>query len=120
MMPGLLEIMSLIWAWIIWHVFFKMADFPVVCANYGVQGTVLEGLVKPYVILERKDKGRCVRTESCIGGASTGKNCEGVVFENPIEAAQRVADILKNQEKCDLVVCLSHLGGKENLILMKL
>lgn len=33
---------------------FKMADFPVVCANYGVQGTVLEGLVKPYVILERK------------------------------------------------------------------
>ncbi len=36
--------------------------------------------------------------------------CEGVVFENPIEAAQRVADILKNREKCDLVVCLSHLG----------
>ena len=33
---------------------FKMADFPIVCANYGVQGTVLEGLVKPYVILERK------------------------------------------------------------------
>ena len=43
MMPGLLEIMSLIWAWIIWHVFFKMADFPVVCANYGVQGTVFGG-----------------------------------------------------------------------------
>ena len=64
---------------------FKMADFPVVCANYGVQGTVLEGLVQ-------------------------AKNCEGVVFENPIEAAQRVADILKNREKCDLVVCLSHLG----------
>lgn len=33
-----------------------------------------------------------------------------MVFENPIEAAQRVADILKNREKCDLVVCLSHLG----------
>ena len=27
---------------------FKMADFPVVCANYGVQGTVLEGLVKSH------------------------------------------------------------------------
>lgn len=32
---------------------FKMADFPIVCANYGMEGTVLEGLVKPYVILER-------------------------------------------------------------------
>ncbi len=98
---GLLEIMSLIWGLDNMARLFKMADFPVVCANYGVQGTVLEGLVKPYVILERKGiKGRCVRTESCIGGGLVqAKNCEGVVFENPIEAAQRVADILKNREK---------------------
>lgn len=45
-----------------------------------------------------------------LEGLVQAKNCEGVVFENPIEAAQRVADILKNREKCDLVVCLSHLG----------
>ena len=32
---------------------FRMADFPVVCANYDVTGTVLEGLVKPYVVLNR-------------------------------------------------------------------
>ena len=32
---------------------FRMAHFPVVCANYDVTGTVLEGLVKPYVVLER-------------------------------------------------------------------
>ena len=25
---------------------------------------------------------------------------------------QRVADLLKNQEHCDLVICLSHLGWK--------
>ena len=90
---------------------FKMADFPVVCANYGVQGTVLEGLVKPYVILERKGiKVGVFGLSPALDGLVQAKNCEGVVFENPIEAAQRVADILKNREKCDLVVCLSHLG----------
>lgn len=29
---------------------FRMADFPVVCANYDVSATVLKDLVKPYVI----------------------------------------------------------------------
>ncbi len=32
---------------------FQMANFPIVCANYDVTGTVLEGIVKPYVVLER-------------------------------------------------------------------
>ena len=83
---------------------FKMADFPVVCANYGVQGTVLEGLVKPYVILERKGiKVGVFGLSPALEGLVQAKNCEGVVFENPIEAAQRVAD---------LVVCLAHLGGQ--------
>ena len=81
---------------------FKMADFPIVCANYGVQGTVLEGLVKPYVILERKGvKVGVFGLSPALEGLVQAKNCEGVVFENPIEAAQRVADILKNREKCD-------------------
>ena len=53
-----------------------------------------------------------------LEGLVQAKNCEGVVFENPIEAAQRVADILKNREKCDLVgLFVSFKGGKENLIL---
>jgi 5'-nucleotidase len=30
---------------------FKMAKFPIVCANYDFTGTVCEGLVKPYVVL---------------------------------------------------------------------
>ena len=89
---------------------FKMAVFPIVCANYGVQGTVLEGLVKPYVVLERKGvKIGVFGLSPALEGLVQAKNCEGVIFENPIEAARRVADVLKNQEKCDLVVCLSLL-----------
>ena len=32
---------------------FRMAEFPVVCANYNFDGTVLEGIVKEYIVIER-------------------------------------------------------------------
>ena len=32
---------------------FSMAEFPVVCANYDFAGTVCEGIVKPWAIIER-------------------------------------------------------------------
>ena len=34
------------------RLFLCMANFPVVCANYDVTGTVLEGLVKPYTTFQ--------------------------------------------------------------------
>lgn len=90
---------------------FRMAGFPIVCANYHVEGTVLEGLVKPYVILERKGvKIGVFGLGTQLEGMVASENYAGVVYEDPITAANRVADILKNREHCDLVVCLSHLG----------
>ena len=32
------------------------------------------------------------------------------VYNNPIEVAQDMSKILKEEQKCDLVICLSHLG----------
>lgn len=90
---------------------FRMADFPVVCANYNVTGTVLEGLVKPYVVLER-----CGMRIGVFGlspkmeGLVQADKCEGVVYHEPIAVAQDVADHLRAREKCDIVICLSHLG----------
>ena len=90
---------------------FRMAGFPIVCANYHVEGTVLEGLVKPYVILERKGvKIGVFGLGTQLEGMVASENYAGVIYEDPITAANRVADILKNREHCDLVVCLSHLG----------
>ena len=90
---------------------FRMAGFPIVCANYHVEGTVLEGLVKPYVILERKGvKIGVFGLGTQLEGMVASENYAGVVYEDPITAANRVTDILKNREHCDLVVCLSHLG----------
>lgn len=90
---------------------FRMADFPIVCANYEVKGTVLEGLVKPYVVLERDGVRIGVFGLSPTLEGLVQAHCYGnVVFKDPIESAQQVADVLKEKEKCDLVVCLSHLG----------
>lgn len=90
---------------------FRMAGFPIVCANYHVEDTVLEGLVKPYVILERKGvKIGVFGLGTQLEGMVASENYAGVTYEDPVTAANRVADILKNREHCDLVVCLSHLG----------
>ena len=59
---------------------FKMANFPVVCANYNLDATVLKDIVKPYV------------------------------YEDPVRVSNEIAALLKDEEGCDLVVCLSHLG----------
>ena len=76
-------------------------------------GTVLEGLVKEYTVIERDG----LR----IGVFGLGPELDGLVahanygnvkFEDPVSEGQRVADLLKNQEHCDLVICLSHLGWK--------
>ena len=32
---------------------FRMASFPIVCCNYDFRGTPVDGLVKPYIIIER-------------------------------------------------------------------
>ena len=90
---------------------FRMANFPVVCSNYDVTGTVLEGLVKPYIILERSGVrigvfGLAPRMEGLV----QADKCEGIVYNNPIEVGQEMADFLKLEKNCDVVICLSHLG----------
>ena len=71
----------------------------------------LAEIVKPYVILERKGLK--------IGVFGLAPKLEGLVFEknygplkylNPSEVAQRMVDELKTKQKCDLVICISHLG----------
>ena len=90
---------------------FKMANFPIVCANYDFTGTVCEGLVKPYVVLKRNGvRVGVFGLGAKLQGLVSGKNCAGVKYLNPAEVTRKMVDILRNQEKCDVVICLSHLG----------
>ena len=90
---------------------FRKANFPIVCCNYDFTGTPVEGLVKPYVIIHRSGlKIGIFGVSPQLEGLVTAHTCEGVRYTDPVQASQPVADYLRNTAKCDLVVCLSHLG----------
>ena len=87
------------------------AKFDFVSANYDFKNTVLDTHVKPYNILH-KDGLK-------IGVFGLGIELEGLVgkkmyketgYLNPIEITQDITRQLKQEEQCDLIICLSHLG----------
>jgi 5'-nucleotidase len=87
------------------------AQFELLSANYDFSKTVLDTFVKPYKVFKMDG----VR----IGVFGLGVKLEGLVdkkmyketvYLDPIEIAQDMARILKENEKCDLIICLSHLG----------
>lgn len=93
---------------------FRKVKFPIVCANYDFTGTVVEGLVKPYVIIKRKGvRIGIFGLSPKLDGLVMASTCAGVRYSDPIKTANAVADKLKNEEKCDVVICLSHLGWDE-------
>lgn len=90
---------------------FKMANFPVVCANYDFTGTCVEGLVKPYVIIKRNGlKIGLFGLSPQLEGLVDLSKCKGVTYLDPVEVGNRVAAELKHDKKCDVVICVSHLG----------
>ncbi len=89
----------------------RMAQFPFVCCNLDFTGTPCEGLVKPYTVVERAGmRIGILGVSPQLDGMVAKSCCEGVVWQVPAEAAQRVVNTLRNEEHCDVVICLSHLG----------
>ncbi len=89
------------------------ANFQFVSANYDFSDTILNETVKPYTIIKKSG--------IKIGIFGLGIELEGLVpkdlykntiYLSPVEKANEYAAILKKEEKCDLVICLSHLGYK--------
>ncbi len=94
---------------------FRMANFPIVCSNYDCKGTVLEGLVKPYITLKRNGvKIGVFALSPALKGLVFDGNCQGITYLDPAETAQKYINLLRKQEKCDVVICISHLGWKES------
>lgn len=87
------------------------AKFEILTANYNFEKTILKGQFKQYQIFK---KGRYR-----IGVFGLGIELEGLVpkdlyketqFLDPLEVANNTAAFLKLKKKCNLVICLSHLG----------
>ncbi|MCT6868977.1 MAG: metallophosphatase [Apibacter sp.] len=89
------------------------AQFDFLCSNYDFTNTILEGLTKDYKII---NKGGIKIGIFGIGveleGLVEKKNYLETIYLDPIEITQDRAYMLKKEKKCDLVICLSHIGYK--------
>ena len=90
---------------------FKMANFPILCTNYDFTGTVMEGVCKPWIIIHRNGvKIGVFALCPKLSGLVSSKNCQGVKYLDPAKVALETATMLKEKQKCDMVICISHLG----------
>jgi 5'-nucleotidase len=88
-----------------------LANFPFVSANYNFKNTLLDGLISPYkVVIKDGIKIGVFGLGIDFDGLVDKRNYKETVYLDPIEIANDTAAQLKNNEKCDLVICLSHLG----------
>ena len=94
------------------------AKFDFVSANYDFKNTMLDGIVKPYKTFKKDGiKIGVFGLGIELEGLVDKKNYKETVYKNPVETAQEMTRILKTQEKCDLIICLSHIGysyGKDS------
>src|SRR5690606_32981590 len=91
------------------------ANFDFLCSNYDFSNTILDGYTKKYKIFNLDG--------IKIGVFGLGIELQGLVskesyketqYLDPIEITQDMTRFLKKEKKCDLVICLSHLGYKYN------
>lgn len=92
----------------------KNLDTPVVCANYDFSGSELSELVKPYVIIEKAGKKiGIIGLLTDLSSVVDGDIARAMKYSSPSETADRYAEMLRYDEGCDLVVCLTHLGFED-------
>lgn len=93
-------------------------DFPIVNCNYDFSNTVLKNIVKPYIVLKRFGlKIGVVGVGADPEGLIQQDKYEGMIFK-PIESTVNYyAKLLKEKEKCDIIICLSHIGYLKDISL---
>ena len=87
----------------------------VVCANYDFDGTALEGLVEPFTIIRRGGKKiGFIGLLTDIMEVVDRDIAKVLTYQDPAEVVNRLAEYLKEEKDCDMVICLSHLGYGED------
>ncbi len=89
------------------------AKFAILNANYNFDNSILKNQIESYKIFEK-----CGLKIGVFGigielnGLVPEKNYLGVQYNNPIVIANNISKKLKEEFKCDFIICLSHLGFK--------
>lgn len=81
------------------------AQFTLINCNYDLDYT-LKQFVKPYIIVHTG--------KLKVGITGVGRRNDAVLYNDAAKCANKTAALLKNEEKCDTVICLSHLGHDNN------
>ncbi len=93
----------------------RHANFPLIVSNYDFSNTILNGKTLTHKVFKKGG----IR----IGVFGLGIELRGLVpvelyketqYLDPIAIGNQYANMLKNELKCDYVICLSHLGYKYN------
>ena len=91
----------------------KHASFDLINSNYDFNNTLLKNKIKKYRVFVKDNIrigvfGLGIELEGLV----PEKLYDGIVYKDPIRNANYYSSLLKDKEKCNLVVCLSHLGLK--------
>jgi 5'-nucleotidase len=87
------------------------ARFPMLVANYDFTGTPMEQQTQPYKVFNKGKLKVGVLGVSIEGRGLIPDTLFGATkYLDPVQKANETAAMLKKQEGCDMVICLSHLG----------
>lgn len=90
----------------------------VVCANYDFSSSVLAKYVKPYAIVRKA--GRKIGIIGLLTDISKVVDRDIAAefrYKDPVEVTNAMAEFLRKEKSCDMVICLSHLGYEEDRML---
>lgn len=88
----------------------QYANFPHLIANYDFRNTILENAFQPYKVFKKGGIkigifGLGIELEGLVGK----KNYGNTRYLDPVAVSKEMVQQLQ-KEKCDLIICLSHLG----------
>ncbi len=87
------------------------AKFPLITSNYDFSNTILAGKFERYRIFRKQGIKIGVYALGIeLDGLVERDNYGDTIYNDPIAVALEMENFLKNDEDCDLVICLSHLG----------
>jgi len=87
------------------------AKFPIINSNYDFSSTMLAGKFPRWkIFIQEGIKIGVYGLGIELKGLVADKNFGNTIYNDPLQTAFEMESFLKNEHKCDLVVCISHLG----------
>lgn len=89
----------------------QYASFPLVNSNYQFKDTPMEGVAKDYIVKNIDGVrigiiGLGIELKGLVPDALAGNT----VYQDPVTKGNQTSKYLKDEIKCDYIICLSHLG----------